>query len=103
MDSSYRQIIKRIIKEETVSKDKLSRLLDWYDSWDDKLSQYITNQEYSKIIDIHFKVGVGLYSAMKSVIKLNPTSTDLLDEKINTLREKLVTISNVIKSIDNLK
>lgn len=86
-----------------MSKDKLTRLLDWYDDWNDKLNQYITNQEHSKIVDTHFKVGVGLYSAFKSVIKIDPTSADLLTDKMNTLRNKLVVINKAIKSIDNLK
>ena len=103
MDSSYRQIIKRILKEATMSKDKLTRLLDWYDDWNDKLNQYIMNQEHSKIVDTHFKVGVGLYSALKSVIKIDSTSADLLTDKMNTLRNKLVVINKAIKSIDSLK
>jgi len=63
MDASYRQIIKRIIKEERMSEETLTKLLNWYDRWNNKLSELVINQKYAEIIDSHFKVSwfISLY------------------------------------------
>jgi len=102
MDASYRQIIKRIIKEERMSEETLTKLLNWYDRWNNKLSELVINQNYAEIIDSHFKVGLGLLSSMKSRMK-DPDNKKLLTEKFEILRSKLVIINNARKSFDAMK
>ena len=74
MDSSYRQIIHRILKEEIMSESAVARLLEWYRTWNDKLSQSIAEGDYAKVIDTHFRTGVYLLSALKNASKSFPDS-----------------------------
>jgi len=103
MDSSYRRIIKKILKEETMSGNTLTRLLEWYDSWNKKLSEYIIAENYSKIVDIHFKTGLGLLASMRGAMKNHPDLTNELKGRFGVLRSKLIVINDVRKSIDTLK
>jgi len=103
MDSSYRQIIKRILKEERMGEDTLVKLLNWYESWTNKTTSYVAEQKYAEIIGTHFKVGLGLFSAMKSMLKHHPEYREQLSSKFETLRSKLLTIQDARKSFDKLK
>lgn len=103
MDSSYRQIIKRILKEEKMGDQTLTRLLSWYDTWNKKLGEYIIAEDFAKIIDSHFKSGLALFSSIKRVMKTSPETKEVLTEKLETLRSKLLTINKSRKSIESLK
>ena len=85
-----------------MGEDTLIKLLRWYDNWTSKLDGYIASQKYAEIIDSHFKVGVGLLTSMKSMLKQNPGNKELRD-KFETLRSKLITIHNARKSFDTMK
>lgn len=81
----------------------LTRILEWHNSWENKLKTYLENEDYSKIIDIHFKGGAMLLSTMAKFLKTHPDSISQLKEKINLLRDKLILIQDARKSIDTLK
>lgn len=80
----------------------LIKLLRWYDSWENKLNEYVTNKDYAKIIDIHFKTGLGLFSAMKKILKSHPEYKQELKEKYELLHNKLIIINNARKTFDNI-
>lgn len=86
-----------------MGEDTLIKLLRWYETWNSKLTEYITAQKYAEIIDSHFRNGVGLLSSMKSIMKHRPEHKEELKEKFEILRSKLVTIHNARKSIDTMK
>jgi len=103
MDLLNRQIIKRIIKEEVGMDKTLSRILEWYDSWETKLNAYLSTGDYAKIIDIHFRSGIFLFTTMKKFIKTNPKNETQLIEKFDLLRDKLIILRDSRKLIDSLK
>ena len=103
MDLLSRQIIKRILKEEVEMDKTLSRILGWYDSWETKLKAYLSTEDYAKIIDIHFRSGIVLFTTMKKFMKSNPDFVPQLTDKLNLLRDKLLTIKDSRKLIDSLK
>jgi hypothetical protein len=102
MDSSYRQIIHRILKEEIMSESAVARLLEWYRTWTDKLSQSITEGDYAKVIDTHFRTGVYLLSALKNASK-SPELKSILKEELDMVRTKMIIIQNARKSFDSMK
>jgi hypothetical protein len=103
MSSSYRQIIYKILKEETMSENSIARLLEWYKSWDKKLTQSITDGDYAKVVDVHFKNGVYLLSALKNAAKNSSELKNILKDEIEMVRTKIIVIYNVRKSIDSIK
>lgn len=103
MDSSYRQIIHRILKEERMAENSIARLLEWYKSWDSKLAQSIADGDYAKIMDSHFKNGLYLLSAMKNVSKSSPDIKETLKEETEIVKTKLIIINNARKLIDSMK
>lgn len=103
MGSSYRQIIHRIIKEEIMSKNTIARLLQWYKLWNDKLSQSISEGDYAKVIDTHFKTGVYLLSALKNATKSSNQMRETLKEELEVVRSKMIIIQNARKSFDSMK
>jgi len=102
MNCSYRQIIYRIIKEEIMSENAIARLLEWYKTWNDKLSQSITNGDYAKVIDTHFKTGLYLLSALKNASK-SPELKETLKEELEIVRSKMIALNGIRKTIDSLK
>jgi len=102
MDSSYRQIIYRIIKEEIMGENAVARLLEWYRTWNDKLSQSIAEGDYAKVIDTHFRTGVYLLSALKNASK-SPELKQTLKEELDMVRTKMIIIQNARKSFDSMK
>jgi hypothetical protein len=98
-----KDIIKKILIEEKMGQDTLGRLLQWYDTWTSKLAEYVAANDYSKIIDIHFKNGIGLLSSIKNTIKNNPELESELKEKFEILKSQLIVINNSRKLIDTLK
>lgn len=103
MNSSYREIIHKILKEERVAENSIVRLLEWYQSWDTKISQSIAEGDYAKVIDTHFKNGLYLLSAMKSISKSSPQVKNSLKEEIEIVRSKLIIINNARGLIDSMK
>jgi hypothetical protein len=103
MNSSYRQIIHRILKEERMAESSIARLLEWYKSWDTKLAQSITEGDYAKIIDTHFKNGLYLLSALKNVSKKSPELKETLKEETEMVRSKLITINKARGLINSIK
>jgi hypothetical protein len=103
MSSSYRQIIYKILKEEKMSENSIARLLEWYKSWDSKLTQSITDGDYAKVIDTHFKNGVYLLSALKNAAKNSSELRETLKEEIEIVRTKVIVIYEARKSIDTIK
>lgn len=86
-----------------MSEISTTRLLDWYKTWNEKLSQSIAKGEYAKVIDIHFKNGIFLLTALKNAIKNNPELKEILKEEIDMVRSKMIIIQNARKSFDSLK
>ena len=86
-----------------MSGNTLTRLLEWNDSWDKKLSEYIIAEDYPKVVGNHFKVGLGLLTTMKNTIKNHPEVKSQLKEKFEFLKSKLIVINEARKSIDTLK
>lgn len=103
MDSSYRQIIHRILKEERMAENSIARLLEWYRTWNDKLSQSIINGDYTKTLDVHFKSGLYLLSALKNVTKNSPELKETLKEELETVRSKMISLNQAKKIIDSTK
>ena len=103
MDSHYRKIIKRILTEEKMGDQTFTRLLEWYNTWNKKLSDLVAAEDYSKIIDLHFKTGLGLLNAMRNVMKNHPEYRNELREKFEVIKSKLIVINNARKSIDTIK
>lgn len=103
MSSHYRQIIKRILTEEKMGEQTFNRLLEWYDTWNKKLSDLVAAEDYGKIVDLHFKTGLGLLNAMRNVMKNHPEHKEELKEKFETVKSKLIVINNARKSIDTIK
>lgn len=102
MNSSYRQIIYKILNEEKkVGENNLTRILEWYETWNNKVTNLIVEGEYDKVIGVQFKVGMGLLNAMKVYLKTQK-NTDI-KEKFETLKNKLIVINNSRKLIDTLK
>lgn len=102
MNSTYRQIIYKILKEEKkVGENNLTKILEWYEAWNNKITNLIVNGEYDKVISIQFKVGVTLLNAMKVYLKTQKNTE--LKEKFETLKNKLIVINNSRKLIDTLK
>lgn len=99
MDSSYRQIIHRIIKEEIMSENVIARLLEWYKSWNEKLTQSIEAGDYTKTLDLHFKSGAYLLSNLKRVSMTNPE----LKEEFEIVRSKMISLNQAKKLIDSTK
>ena len=98
MNFSTRRVIIKILKEERMGESNLDKILHWYESWNDRLNDYVSEKNYTKIIDSHFKIGIGLLTSMKTVSNENPE----LKEKIDVLKNKLITINEIRKMIDNL-
>ena len=80
-----------------------TRLLEWYNTWNKKLSDLVAAEDYSKIIDLHFKTGLGLLNAMRNVMKNHPEHKEELKEKFEVIKSKLIVINNARKSIDTIK
>jgi hypothetical protein len=102
MDSD-RSIIRKIIKEEIMSENAVARLLEWYKSWDDKLTKSINEGDYAKAIGTHFKTGLYLLSSLKSITKNNPELKTTFQYEIEMVRAKLLTLNKAIKLIESLK
>jgi hypothetical protein len=102
MDSD-REIIRKIIKEEIMGENTIARLLDWYKSWDDKLTKSINENDYAKVFDSHFKTGLYLLSSLKSAIKNNPELKNNFRNEIEMVRTKLITLNKAKKLIESLK
>ena len=100
---SHSEIIRKIIKEEIMSENLIPRLLEWYNSWNDKLTTSIDQKDYAKIMDIHYKNGLYLLSSLKNVSKKNPEFTEILKDKIEMVRTKMLVIDKVKKMIESLK
>jgi len=102
MSWSYRRIIHKVIKEEIMSENAIARLLGWYKTWNDKLSQSISDGDYTKVMDVHFKTGLYLLSALKNASK-SPELRETLKEELETVRSKMIVLNNVKKTIDSIK
>jgi sulfur relay (sulfurtransferase) DsrC/TusE family protein len=102
MNLSYRRIIHKVIKEEIMSENAIARLLEWYRNWNDKLSQSISEGDYAKIIDTHFKTGVYLLSALKNASK-SPELREVVKEELDMVRTKMIIIQKARKSFDSMK
>lgn len=85
-----------------MSENAIARLLEWCKSWNGKLSQSISEGDYAKVIDTHFKTGVYLLSALKNASK-SPELKNILKEELSMVRSKLITIQNARKSFDSMK
>lgn len=103
MDSSHRQIIHRILKEEIMSEISIARLLEWYKTWNDKLDQSIKDGDYTKVMNTHLKNGFYLLSALKNAIKDNPDYKEKLTEELDLVRSKMIMLNNARKLIDGIK
>ena len=103
MDSSYRQIIHRIIKEEIMSENAVARLLEWYRSWNDKLNQSIQNGDYTKALDLHFKSGAYLLTSLKKMSESSPELKKTFGEEYEIVRSKMVSLNQARKLIDSIK
>ena len=86
-----------------MSENSIARLLEWYKSWDSKLTQSITDGDYAKVIDTHFKNGVYLLSALKNAAKNSSELRETLKEEIEIVRAKVIVIYKARKSIDTIK
>jgi hypothetical protein len=85
-----------------MSESAVARLLEWYRTWNDKLSQSITEGDYAKVIDTHFRTGVYLLSALKNASK-SPELKSILKEELDRVRTKMIIIQNARKSFDSMK
>lgn len=86
-----------------MSKNTIARLLQWYKLWNDKLSQSISEGDYAKVIDTHFKTGVYLLSALKNATKSSNQMRETLKEELEVVRSKMIIIQNARKSFDSMK
>jgi hypothetical protein len=103
MDRQYKQIIKQILTEEIMGEQTFNRLLEWYDTWNKKLSESVVAEDYCKVVTTQFKTGLGLLTSMKTVMRNHPEYKPQLKEKFETVKSKLIVINNVRKSIDTIK
>lgn len=86
-----------------MSENTIARLLQWYKLWNDKLSQSISEGDYAKVIDTHFKTGVYLLSALKNATKSSNQMRETLKEELEVVRSKMIIIQNARKSFDSMK
>jgi len=86
-----------------MSENAIARLLQWYKLWNDKLSQSISEGDYAKVIDTHFKTGVYLLSALKNATKNSSQMKETLKEELEVVRSKMIIIQNARKSFDSMK
>lgn len=86
-----------------MGEQTFNRLLTWYDTWNRKLGEFVVAEDYCKIVDSHFKTGLGLLNSMKNIMKNHPEHKEELKDKFETLKSKLIVINNTRKSIDTLK
>ena len=86
-----------------MSENAIARLLQWYKLWNDKLSQSISEGDYAKVIDTHFKTGVYLLSALKNAAKSSNQMKETLKEELEVVRSKMIIIQNARKSFDSMK
>lgn len=82
--------------------DNVTGLLEWYDTWNKNLDEYIEAEDYAKIIDIHFQKGLRILSAMKNHLKENKDVEFSFKDKFEILRSKLITINSSRKYISGL-
>jgi hypothetical protein len=85
-----------------MGENAVARLLEWYRTWNDKLSQSIAEGDYAKVIDTHFRTGVYLLSALKNASK-SPELKQTLKEELDMVRTKMIIIQNARKSFDSMK
>lgn len=86
-----------------MGENTIARLLDWYKSWDDKLTKSINENDYAKVFDSHFKNGLYLLSSLKNVTKTNPELKTTFKNEIEMVRTKLITLNKAKKLIEGLK
>lgn len=86
-----------------MSENSLARLLEWNKSWVNGLNKSIAEGDYAKVIDLHFKNGLMLLSAMKNIIKNSPENSKIIVREFEDVRSRLMVLSNIRKTIDRLK
>lgn len=103
MGLSYKQIIRRILKEENMGEMSMTQLLEWYETWNDKLNQSVEDGDYTMVMNTHLKSGFYLLSTLKNTIKNNPDYKEKLEEELYLVRSKMIMINNARKLIDGMR